>query len=51
MDAVSQVPLPRNEPIRAYPPDSSKRPTCRPALADLAGAERELPDGDRPAGR
>ena len=43
MDAVSQVPLPRNEPIRAYPPGSVEEADLRAALADLAGAERELP--------
>lgn len=43
MDAVSQVPLPRNEPIRSYLPGSSQRASLEAALKDLAGAERELP--------
>lgn len=43
MDAVSQVPLPRNEPIRAYPPGSVEEADLQAALADLTGAERELP--------
>jgi 1-pyrroline-5-carboxylate dehydrogenase len=43
MDAVSQVPLPRNEPIRSYLPGSTERANLEVALKDLAGAERELP--------
>lgn len=43
MDAVTQVPLPRNEPIRSYLPGSSQRASLEVALKDLAGAERELP--------
>jgi 1-pyrroline-5-carboxylate dehydrogenase len=43
MDAVSQVPLPRNEPIRSYLPGSSERASLEVALKDLAGTERELP--------
>jgi 1-pyrroline-5-carboxylate dehydrogenase len=43
MDAVSQVPLPRNEPLRAYPPGSAERARLEAALKELAGAERELP--------
>jgi 1-pyrroline-5-carboxylate dehydrogenase len=43
MDAVSQVPLPRNEPIRAYPPGSQELADLQGALADLSAAERELP--------
>ncbi|MCZ3387195.1 MAG: aldehyde dehydrogenase family protein, partial [Actinomycetia bacterium] len=43
MDAVSQVPLPRNEPIRYYLPGSTERASLEVALKDLAGAERELP--------
>ncbi len=43
MDAVSQVPLPRNEPIRPYPPGSPELASLQRALADLAGTERELP--------
>lgn len=43
MDAVSQVPLPRNEPIRYYLPGSTERASLESALKDLAGTERELP--------
>ncbi len=43
MDAVSQVPLPRNEPIRTYLPGSAQRASLEASLKDLAGAERELP--------
>ncbi len=43
MDAVSQVPLPRNEPIRAYPPGSQELTDLQRALADLSASERELP--------
>jgi 1-pyrroline-5-carboxylate dehydrogenase len=43
MDAVSQVPLPRNEPLRAYPPGSSELASLQRALTDLAATERELP--------
>jgi 1-pyrroline-5-carboxylate dehydrogenase len=43
MDAVSQVPLPRNEPIRAYPPGSAELASLQSALGDLARDERELP--------
>ena len=42
MDAVSQVPAPRNEPIRSYLPDSTERHAIESALRDLAGNEREL---------
>ena len=43
MDAVSQVPLPRNEPIRTYVPGSAERVSLEAALKDLAGTERDLP--------
>jgi 1-pyrroline-5-carboxylate dehydrogenase len=42
MDAVTQVPLPRNEPVRAYLPDTNERAGIEAALRDLTGAEREL---------
>ncbi|MFL6288091.1 MAG: L-glutamate gamma-semialdehyde dehydrogenase [Actinomycetes bacterium] len=42
MDAVSQVPAPRNEPVRSYPPSSVERKAIEAALRDLAGSEREL---------
>lgn len=43
MDAVSQVPLPRNEPIRAYPPGSVALADLQAALSDLAAVEHDLP--------
>ncbi|MEO8106463.1 MAG: L-glutamate gamma-semialdehyde dehydrogenase [Actinomycetes bacterium] len=43
MDAVSQVPLARNEPIRAYPPGSAEAANLQAALTDLARDERDLP--------
>jgi 1-pyrroline-5-carboxylate dehydrogenase len=43
MDALTQVPAPRNEPVRTYLPDTRERSAIEAALRDLAGAERELP--------
>jgi len=43
MDAVSQVPTPRNEPVRAYVPDGPERAGVEAALRDLVATERELP--------
>ena len=42
MDAVSQVPAPRNEPVRSYLPSSAERKAIEAALRDLSGSEREL---------
>lgn len=57
MDAVTQVPLPANEPIHDYAPGSPERARLTTALSDLAGAPIDLPhviggahamgDGDR----
>jgi 1-pyrroline-5-carboxylate dehydrogenase len=57
MDAVTQVPLPANEPIHDYAPGSPERARLTTALADLAAAPIDLPhviggthtmgDGDR----
>ena len=43
MDGVTQVPAPRNEPGRSYPPGSPEQAAVASALADLGGHERELP--------
>lgn len=43
MDAITEVPLPVNEPVRDYAPDSADRQGLRTALAELAGQPRELP--------
>ncbi len=43
MDAITQVPLPVNEPVHDYAPDSPERARLRTALATLAGQPRELP--------
>ena len=57
MDAVTQVPLPANEPIHDYAPGSPERARLTAALSDLAAAPIDLPhviggahamgDGDR----
>jgi 1-pyrroline-5-carboxylate dehydrogenase len=57
MDAVTQVPLPANEPIHDYAPGSPERARLTAALDDLTGAPIDLPhvvggkhamgDGDR----
>ena len=51
MDAVTQVPAPRNEPVRLYAPGTAERAGIESALRDLSGAERELPQviGGRPS--
>ena len=43
MDAVTQVPSPRNEPVRSYLPGSPEQAAVAAALVDLSSAERELP--------
>jgi 1-pyrroline-5-carboxylate dehydrogenase len=42
MDAVTQVPVPTNEPVRQYAPGSPERAELQNALADLAANPREL---------
>ncbi len=42
MDAVTQVPVPVNEPVRQYAPDSPARSGLVAALAELAGQRFEL---------
>ncbi|MGH3562951.1 MAG: aldehyde dehydrogenase family protein, partial [Mycobacterium sp.] len=42
MDAIIEVPLPVNEPVHDYAPDSPERARLRTALATLAGQPREL---------
>ncbi|TAL22823.1 MAG: L-glutamate gamma-semialdehyde dehydrogenase [Frankiales bacterium] len=42
MDAVTSVPLPVNEPIRGYAPDSSERASLERRLAELAGTQLDL---------
>ena len=42
MDAVTSVPEPFNEPIRAYAPDSPERESLRRRIAELEGARHEL---------
>ncbi len=43
MDAVTQVPVPTNEPVRQYPPGTPERAGLQAALVDLAATEIELP--------
>ncbi|MCF6387137.1 L-glutamate gamma-semialdehyde dehydrogenase [Mycobacterium sp. MBM] len=43
MDAVTQVPLPSNEPIHDYAPGSPERTRLTAALRDLAGGPIDLP--------
>ncbi len=42
MDAVTQVPVPVNEPVQQYAPGSAARSGLEAALADLAGQRFEL---------
>lgn len=42
MDAVSQVPVPRNEPVRGYAPESPHRAGIEAALRELASGGAEL---------
>ncbi|MFT3861206.1 L-glutamate gamma-semialdehyde dehydrogenase [Micropruina sp.] len=42
MDAVSRVPLPVNEPVKSYAPDSAERAELEAALAELSAAPVEL---------
>src|SRR5574337_9062 len=42
MDAITEVPLPINEPVHDYAPDSAERALLRTALAALANQPREL---------
>jgi 1-pyrroline-5-carboxylate dehydrogenase len=43
MDAVTQVPAPRNEPVLTYAPGSPERAALESRLADLAAERLELP--------
>jgi 1-pyrroline-5-carboxylate dehydrogenase len=43
MDAVTQVPVPANEPILNYPPGSPERKELEGALAQLGAEPRDLP--------
>jgi 1-pyrroline-5-carboxylate dehydrogenase len=42
MDAISSVPEPFNEPVRAYAPDSAETASLRRRIAELAGERHEL---------
>ena len=42
MDAVTEVPAPRNEPVRLYAPGSAERAGVESALRSLSSDEREL---------
>jgi 1-pyrroline-5-carboxylate dehydrogenase len=43
MDAVTQVPIPNNEPVLNYPPGSPERKDLEAALARLCAEPRDLP--------
>ncbi len=43
MDAITDVPLPVNEPVHDYAPGSGERARLTTALSDLAGAPIDLP--------
>ena len=43
MDAVTQVPVPVNEPVHTYAPGTPERARLEQKLDELAGAPRELP--------
>ncbi|WP_030416135.1 L-glutamate gamma-semialdehyde dehydrogenase [Streptomyces sp. NRRL S-1448] len=43
MDAVTQVPVPVNEPVHTYAPGSAERSRLEAKLKELAGNPRELP--------
>ena len=57
MDSITQVPLPANEPVHDYAPDSPERSRLHAALAALAadpidlphviGGEHRMGDGER----
>ena len=42
MDAVTSTPLPRNEPVRDYAPDTAERASLQAALAELGSVWHEL---------
>jgi 1-pyrroline-5-carboxylate dehydrogenase len=53
MDATTQTPLPRNEPVRGYAPGSPERESLTAALVELSARTAELPatiDGRRQMG-
>ena len=43
MDGLTQVPVPRNEPVLGYGPGSAEREMLLSALAEMAGAPVDLP--------
>lgn len=43
MDAITQPPAPRNEPVRSYSPDTPERAALQAALAAQAAEQTELP--------
>ncbi|MDH6197590.1 1-pyrroline-5-carboxylate dehydrogenase [Mycobacterium frederiksbergense] len=43
MDAITDVPIPANEPVHDYAPSSGERTRLRAALSDLSGAPIDLP--------
>ena len=50
MDAVSNVPVPANEPVFGYPPGSAERSVLEARIKELAGSSTELTmtiDGER----
>jgi hypothetical protein len=42
MDAVSNVPVPANEPVRGYAPGSAERAALESRVKELSGATAEL---------
>ncbi|GAA0928372.1 L-glutamate gamma-semialdehyde dehydrogenase [Pseudonocardia zijingensis] len=42
MDAITSTPVPRNEPVRDYAPDSPERTSLQAALAEIGGTRHEL---------
>ncbi len=41
--AISKVPTPINEPVRAYAPDSAERASLKATLASMSGTQTEIP--------
>ncbi|HEX3778321.1 MAG TPA: L-glutamate gamma-semialdehyde dehydrogenase [Pseudonocardiaceae bacterium] len=42
MDAITSTPVPANEPVRGYAPDSAERDSLQRRIAELAGEAHEL---------
>ncbi len=42
MDAITHPPIPRNEPVRSYPPGSAEARSLAATIEDLAGQRHEL---------